>query len=312
MPRPAVSPPSQALAQHFRDALHDYAASERALVGIGAPPALEAFVAQLVDSDRRRRYALRVASSDPNPKVLGEPMSAFDPLFAAVRCLRDGDFDEACWLVFLLTHFGFHRHGRWALSANFYRRLGAGNPWTWAAVAADPGAVRNWLDTNRDALRQAGGSFGNHRKYESLWGNTPVGTGEAIETYVGWVGTSHRARFDELCLDRSARESFEAAYISMAEVARFGRVARFDYLTMLGKLGIVDLDPDKLYLQGSTGPLDAARLLVSGSKGVNTGAAELEGYLQGLGDTLGVTYDVLEDALCNWQKSPRRFISFRG
>jgi len=98
----------------------------------------------------------------------------------------------------------------------------------------------------------------------------------------------------------------------MDEVARFGRTARFDYLTMLGKLGIVDLDPDKLYLQGSTGPLDAARLLVSGSPGVNTAAAELEGYLQGLGDSLGVTYDVLEDALCNWQKSPRRFISFRG
>lgn len=81
---------------------------------------------------------------------------------------------------------------------------------------------------------------------------------------------------------------------------------------MLGKLGIVDLLPDKLYLQGSTGPLNAARLLVSGSTGAKTSAAELEDYLYDLGDHLGVTFDILEDGLCNWQKSPSRFISFRG
>lgn len=312
MPRPAVSPFDRPLAQRFRESLDDYATTVRPLPGIASSAAKDTFIAQLVDSDRRRRFALRVAVSDPHPKVLGEPLSAFDPHYAAVRCVRDGDFDEACWLVFLATHFGFHRHKRWALSGNFYRRLDAGPPWTWEMVSAQPSAVRAWLDSNRTALRSAGGPFGNHRKYESLAGGAPMGTGGAIESYVEWVGPSHRTHFDDLCASGSAQESFAAAYTSMADVARFGRTARFDYLTMLGKLGIVDLCPDKLCLQGSTGPLDAARLLVSGSTGVKTSAAELEGYLCDLGDHLGVTFDILEDGLCNWQKSPSRFISFRG
>lgn len=300
------------LAHRLRESLDDYAATVRPLPGIASSATKDTFIAQLVDSDRRRRFTLHVATSDPHPKVLGEPLSAFDPHYAAVRCVRDGDFDEACWLVFLATHFGFHRHNRWALSGNFYRRLDAGQPWTWETVSAQPAALRAWLDSNRTALRSAGGPFGNHRKYESLAGNTQTGTGEAIESYVEWVGSSHRAHFDDLCAARSAQKSFAAAYASMADVARFGRTARFDYLTMLGKLGIVDLLPDKLYLQGSTGPLNAARLLVSGSTGAKTSAAELEDYLYDLGDHLGVTFDILEDGLCNWQKSPSRFISFRG
>ena len=312
MPRPSVSPRDQAFAQRIRESLDDYAANVRPLPGIASAAAKDTFVAQLVDSDRRRRFALRVASSNPDPKVLGEPLSAFDPHFGAVRCVLDGDFDEACWLVFLATHFGFHRRNRWALSGNFYRRLGVGQQWTWEAVSAEPAAVRAWLDSNRAALRSAGGPFGNHRKYESLAGGTRVGTGEAIESYVEWVGPSHRALFDDFCAAGSAKESFAAAYRSMADVTRFGRTARFDYLTMLGKLGIVNLRPDKLCLQSSTGPLAAARLLVSGSAGVKTSAAELESYLCDLGDHLGITFDILEDGLCNWQKSPRRFISFRG
>lgn len=270
------------------------------------------FVAQLIDSDRRRRYARRVASSNPDPKVLGEPLSAFHPLFGAIRCARDGDLDEACWLVFLATHFGFHRRKGWALSANFYRCLNSGKLWTWSAVCADPGAVRGWLDNNREVLRSTGGPFGNHHKYESLAGSTSRGTGETIETYIRWVGTSHRVHFDDLCLAGSARESFAAAYTSMADVARFGRTARFDYLTMLGKLGLIDLCPDKLYLQNATGPLEGAQLLFSGSKSAKTPARELENYSQELGDALEITYDILEDGLCNWQKSPSRFTSFRG
>lgn len=312
MPRPAVSPPDRRLAQRLQVGLADYAATISPLPGIASPAAASTLVAQLIDSDRRRRYAVRVASSDPNPKVLGQPLSAFNPLFAAVRCARDGNFDEACWLVFLAIHFGFHRRNEWALSASFYRRLDTGEPWTWQTVSAEPGPVRAWLDSSRGTLRVAGGPFGNHRKYESLAGSTSTGTGEAMESYIRWVGSSHRAHFDDLCVAGSARESFAAAYSSMADVARFGRTARFDYLTMLGKLRLVDLCPDKLYLQGATGPLEGARLLFSGSKSAKTSAGELEAYSQGLGDFLEVTYDVLEDGLCNWQKNPRRFISFRG
>ncbi|MFP1592494.1 hypothetical protein ACLB1M_28880 [Escherichia coli] len=39
--------------------------------------------------------------------VRKEPNSdVFDPLRAACLYLRDNNYDEACWLVFLATHFG--------------------------------------------------------------------------------------------------------------------------------------------------------------------------------------------------------------
>ena len=312
MPRPAVSPPDQALADHLGDALQHYIDTVRDLPGLTSDTVRNTLIAQLIDSDRRRRYANRVRDSDPSPKVLHRPPSSFHPLFAAVRSARDGDFDEACWLVLLATHFGYTRKHQWALLGNFYCQLGGSQRWTWKNVVADTSAMRTWLDTHQTQLRRVGGPFGNHRKYESLSGSKPSGTGEALESYARWGGASHRNHFDRLAVSDSPKESFAAAYASMNTVTRFGRIGRFDYLTMLGKLGIVDLLPDKLHLQGATGPLNGARLLCYGSLGVAVSAADLEVSLQQLGDRLGMSYDVMEDALCNWQKSPRRFTSFRG
>ena len=95
----------------------------------------------------------------------------------------------------------------------------------------------------------------------------------------------------------------------MEVVASFGRVARFDYLTMIGKLGIADISPGSTYLSGSTGPLLGARLLFGNS---TLSHSVLNSYLNDLGMHINVGMQVLEDALCNWQKSPDVFKPFRG
>jgi hypothetical protein len=94
----------------------------------------------------------------------------------------------------------------------------------------------------------------------------------------------------------------------MDAVASFGRTARFDYLTMVGKLGLAQIEPGSTYMQGSTGPLQGARLLF----GEAASAAALDAWLVELDGVLDVGMQVLEDALCNWQKSPEKFIPFRG
>ena len=94
----------------------------------------------------------------------------------------------------------------------------------------------------------------------------------------------------------------------MNGIARFGRVAKFDYLAMVASLGLANIEPDSTYLKGSTGPLEGARLLFGDKR--TTG--QLENWLVELGDHLGVGMQVLEDALCNWQKSPHVFVPFRG
>lgn len=312
MPRLAISPGDRELADRLTAALDDYTDNTRALPGINSSAARDTLVAQIIDSDRRRRYASWVRGSNATSKVAGHPISAFQPLMAATHYAQSGDFDEACWLVFLATHFGYHRTNRWALSGNFYHRLGDGGSWTWPAATADTPGMRRWLDANRAELRRAGGPFGNHRKYVSLSGSAKSGTGEALETYIDWVGTSHSIHFDSLTVAGDPKRSFAAAYVAMDAVTQFGRTARFDYLTMLGKLGIVDLEPDKLHLLNATGPLKGARLICCGNREARMPAAELEHCLQQLGDSLGVSYDILEDALCNWQKSPNQFTSFRG
>jgi Alpha-glutamyl/putrescinyl thymine pyrophosphorylase clade 3 len=99
----------------------------------------------------------------------------------------------------------------------------------------------------------------------------------------------------------------------MKSVVSFGRTARFDYLTMIGKLGLASIEPGFAYMGGATGPLRGARLLFFGSAtagGVTP--RQLDAWLAELDAYLGVGMQVLEDSLCNWQKSPGRFLRFRG
>jgi hypothetical protein len=98
----------------------------------------------------------------------------------------------------------------------------------------------------------------------------------------------------------------------MAVVRRFGRTGRFDYLTMLGKIGIAPIIPGSAYLAAATGPRRGARLLFGGTTAAALSNRNLEHWLAGLDQELNVGMQVLEDALCNWQKSPDRFRPFRG
>jgi hypothetical protein len=279
--------------------------------GVAAITARDVLVVQLIESLRRNRYIEHLRNREHSVRVLEFDPNVFDPLMGAMVRSRAGDMDDAFWLVFLSVHFGRHRRTRWALACNFYTRLGEGGLWDWSTVSADVAAVRMWLDANQLSLKSGGAGFGNHRKYESLRGVGPNGTGETIESYVQWVGEAHSHRFAVGDSDNDGRD-FATLFRSMSVVNRFGRTARFDYLAMLGKLGLAHLAPDGAYLQNATGPLAGARLLLTGSRSAATAPADLEHALQHVHEALGLSYDVIEDALCNWQKSPRRFIAFRG
>jgi hypothetical protein len=271
----------------------------------------DTFLAQLIDSERRVDFISLLKSRPVDESALLSGGRSFDPLRGAILKARQSMHDEACWLVFLSAHFARNRRTQWQLSGDFYNRLGAPGQWTWDIVSKNPPAVISWLDANREALSAAGGRFGNHRKYESLAGS---GTGYAIASYVDWVGGSHRRLFDSAtAYDATPQERFGALYRSMARVTRFGRVGRFDYLTMLYKLELAEIVPDSCHLDsGATGPKAGAKLLIHGSTEVSVPVRALEADLIGLCAALTTTADVLEDALCNWQKSPARYTFFGG
>jgi hypothetical protein len=288
---------------------------QRALPGIGDDAAREVLVEQLLSSVHRVEYARRLPGMKLSPCRLDPNDARFDPLKAAVLHHRAGHLDEAFWLVFLSVHFGKHHSGGWRYLREVYGRLGAGRLWDWQTVSTNPPGFRAWLQQNEAKIRRLGvpGGFGNHRKYESLDGYSPAGTGTVVASYVGWVtqATNHERLFEGAIADAGGdgRAAFDRLYHEMSQsVQRFGRLARFDYLAMVGKLGLADIEPGSTYLNGATGPLRGARMLF----GVGSNAAVLDAWVDDLDRSLQVGMQVLEDALCNWQKSPRKFEPFRG
>jgi hypothetical protein len=242
----------------------------------------------------------------------------FDPLKAAILHQRQGHVDEAFWLVFLFVHFGKHGQAGWRFAREIYGRLGDGALWDWATISTNSDGFRKWLDSHQEELKRAGvpRGFGNHRKYESLDAYSSNGTGTVVESYVKWVSPprTHQDLMDEACqqADGDPRKTFDHLYQSMRAVKRFGRTARFDYLAMVGKLGLAPIEPGSAYLKNSTGPIEGARLLFSGHRTAALSTADLDRWLVELDAELKVGMQVLEDALCNWQKSPEKFKGFRG
>jgi Alpha-glutamyl/putrescinyl thymine pyrophosphorylase clade 3 len=309
-----MRPRDRELAARLELQLESFHKNSRRLPGIRKKSARTAFIEHLLESIHRIQYVARIASR-PLSNERANPLSElFDPLKAAILMHRRGKIEEAFWMLFLFVHFGKNPRGGWRYAREIYGRLGQGGLWEWRRVSADPRGFRRWMKQHLAELRRPGGGFGNHRKYESLDPESPRGTGSAVESYVEWVNGSGT---HELLMEHAIREAggdpksaFEILYRSMKQVVRFGRTAKFDYLAMVGKLKLANINPASTYLRdGATGPLAGAKLLFGGA---SEDARTLENWLTELDGELGVGMQVLEDALCNWQKSPEKFKPFRG
>ena len=308
-----VRPKELPLAGSLKAGLRLYQETKRSLPGINSSERCHALVEQMIESIRRIKYVhvirtrlLSNRCTDPNDLL-------FDPLKASVLFRRQGQLNEAFWMVFLFVHFGKHSRGGWQYARLVYGKLGGSKRWNWANASAEPSTFSEWLHDHRSQIKNQSnpGGFGNHRKYQSLDAYSPNGTGAAFETYVKWVGPpgTHQDLFEHALqkTDGDSRAAFDDLYQSMASIASFGRTAKFDYLTMVGKLDLASVEPGSPYLQNSTGPLNGARCLFGERR-----PAVLNDWSTELANDLDVDMQVMEDALCNWQKSPEKFIPFRG
>ena len=288
----------------LQSALLQYHQSDKPLPGLQPNGALECFIFQLIDSIRRVRY-VSIRSQRDISASRADPLSdIFDPLLAAIHHQRAGNYEEAYWLIYIFTHFGLSaRHG-WELARAVYGGLGQ-RIWSWDMIANNLVEFKEWIDEVVDLLP---GGFGNHRKYESK-----RKIGECVASYVEWVLPfgSHADLIAATSASASERQisHFKYLYFSLDSVLRFGRTAKFDYLAMLGKTQLVNISPDALYLQGSTGPIRGARMLFGTE---NTSVSEIDKWLMELAGALNVGAQEMEDSICNWQKSPCRYRRFHG
>jgi hypothetical protein len=314
-----MSPRDNARARQLVQAVTQYQAKAGPLPGLANPGSLDTMVAQFIDSLRRVEFANYLRDARHDPARMDPASDMFDPLRAAVLRSRQGENDEAWWLVFLGTHFGKHTMDGWRLVRDVYGRLGQGGLWDWSTISCDLPRFHAWLVSNETTLRGGDGvsrRFSNHRKYESLRTSSKNGTSHIIASYVAWVAPprTHADIVRELhrIVGQDPQAVFAALYASMDAVRRFGRLGRFDFLAMLGKLGIAPVDPGSTFLKGATGPLAGARLLFGGTCKTKLSIPELEARIADFGQKVGLGPQVLEDALCNWQKSPTVYVQFRG
>jgi hypothetical protein len=306
------------LVHGLRQGIQNCIANGIALPGIQKPAAQDVFLEQLVDSIRRVKYVSTIAlpRRSVHPSRVNGTSPMFDPLKAAIYFLRQGQVDEACWLVFLFVHFGRHPKAGWRYVREVYGALGVGNGWTWARVSAGPEAFRDWLRDNEATLQRGQErGFGNHRKYVSMSADKSAGTGAAVVSYLQWVlyAGNHQALFQGAvaAVGSVPERAFDRLYQSM-RVKSFGRMAKFDYLTMIGKLGIANIKPGSAYIPNSTGPKAGARAMFQVAGLPRLSNAQLEQKMDHMARELNVGMQEMEDAICNWQKSPTKYKYFGG
>lgn len=291
-------------------ALVTHSTTIQPLPGIQNPQALETLATQFIASLRREDY-YRFIQRRP---ISAERANPNDPRFNAERAVayhvQQENIDEAAWLVFLMTHFGRPADTGWLRLKNIYSRLHTGI-WDWATVSANPALFANWLAQNWQNIP---GRFGSHRKYESLRPNSRRPTASVVTSYINWVGANgHSQHFANTIqiAGNNPHTIFDTIYQNM-HVTGFGRLAKFDYLALIGRYNIAPINAGSAYLNGATGPARGAHLLFDGQCNGHTPTVNLQNFLTRLDFDLNVGMQAMEDALCNWQKSPLQFIHFVG
>lgn len=280
------------------------------LAGLPDRATIETLALQFVASLRREQYYRHVQAKPISANRADPNHSSFDAERAVAFHMQQGNLDEAGWLIFLMTHFARRPDSGWLRLQDVYGRLGRGI-WDWQSVTSNPAAFNQWLAVNWQQVR---GAFGNHRKYESLRPTANRAISRVVADYIGWVGSAGHAAFFADAIRSAGNDPhtiFEHLYRSL-NVLSFGRLAKFDYLSMVGRYNLAPISAGSAYLDGATGPGRGARLLFEGNPSSPIGNQILQRKLDGLDARLGTGMTVMEDALCNWQKSPSHFVHFKG
>lgn len=308
------------MVEHLSQRLSSF--QEFPLDGIHSYETRHTLALQLLDSIRRVEFVRSISQKSFSEQRTNPASSLFDPLKAAVIHRNNGNFEEAIWLVFLITIFGKSKKSKWTICQDIYGALGQRSPWTWEEVSNDFGGFVDWFRQasqlmSKDSITR---KFGGHRQYESLRYDAKKRPLQLIvRSYIDWVG-GHKnqvTRFElaKLENDGDPKAVFGYLYNSLNAVVSFGRLSKFDFLTMLSKLNLIEAYPPFAYLKGATGPLRGVNLLFCNDVGQREDFSKLEEKLGLLGEHLQLgdfSKQILEDALCNWQKSPTVYSYFAG
>lgn len=264
----------------------------------------EILALQLIDSIEQEAAIKALLESNIREQCCDPKSEEFNPIKAIIY-LKDKDYDEVCWLSFLLIYTNDSEQTDWAFMRKLYGGVGLNlnTALTWQQVNKSFDQRTALLEqlSSSLALSDPKPKFGHHRAYESL-SHLPI----TFSSYIDFINKQggHQALFcpEPPTIDKTTY--FQTLYALIRKnVYRFGRLSTFEYLCLLGKMGLADVEPDSCYIAEASGPKRGAKLLFG-----MLDDAKLDDHAIGLADYLNVGYQELEAAICHWQKSPDRYI----
>lgn len=196
----------------------------------------EILAMQLIESMKRISYFQVLSNRDISPRRTDPQDPIFDPV-RAILYLKDIDYDEACWLTFLLVYTAENYQTNW----NFMRQLygGVNETLTWELARNNPQMFPHLADMLSTSQRRP--KFGNHRKYESLRRLPQV-----FDSYINLVKAygGHKNLFRHTDFGNK-KEYFKWLFsIVESNICSFGRLSTFDYLSMMYKTGLANIEAD--------------------------------------------------------------------
>jgi hypothetical protein len=257
---------------------------------------------QTFDSIRRiqiyKVYKIKAQQAVKDDKPF---MYTSNPFVLAQR--MDLNLQNRVWVLYLATYFGKSNKSKWSL---FNR-----------AVFRKDQAIIKFDEVNEDLDNYfkylssfdffLDCDYSNHRKFTAKKLLGEKGLFRSIEYFTKNI---------ELYSSENEME-FHEMYLLAKKIPGFGRLASFDFTSSLVKCGFNVKEPKSMYADHSTGPLAGLKLLLrlTDNNFSYVSQKKLSSELMdwfSINSNIFMTGQVLEDAICNWQKDTRKYVRYTG
>ena len=208
------------------------------------------------------------------------------------------------WYIYLATYFGKSNKSGWTL----FMRTSFRHDSTLIGleeIIDSRDSYYSYLDSI-DLFKDT--SYSNHRKYtkKSLHGRK--GLICSMDYFLDNIDIFCHEDFQD----------FDTIYRNALNIPNFGRMAAFDFTSSLSKCKLNVNEPTQMYHEQSTGPLQALEEIlvlanckdISKTTKVDFGNRLLSWFVEN--SEIFFIAQVLEDAICNWQKSSKKYIRYFG
>jgi|GEM_PF-4226380 len=207
------------------------------------------------------------------------------------------------WVLYVATYFGKNNKSKWDLfnRATFDKN---GSIILFEEIEKDLESYFKYL-LKSDFFD--GCDYSNHRKFTAKRLTGPKGVFQSMEYFV--------RNINQYSVDDKI--DFHSMYKLGQKIPSFGRLAAFDFTSSLVKCGLNVEEPISMYAEHSTGPLNAIGLLLMLSNKDSSSMSKIDlcsnlmkWFLEHT--NIFMVGQVLEDAICNWQKNTSVYRRYTG